>query len=448
MRSLQYSRRSTPRAGSRGSSPAARGPPFATIARHGSLVSPVRIFVAALALSALALLACGSDVASTAQHRARRMPACRDLATAGAMRHARGARRTARKPDGRKIELFVAVLPANTRDAEARSAVHPRGRARAGRVAARALRVAARCELRRTRDVVLIDQRGTGAVVAARRAPRSSRRDARCRSRPIRCRARRLCADELRAKGVDAAQYTTDGVDRRPRSGARRARLPALEPVGRQLRHARRAGISAAPSASACARWCSTASRRPAMIDLARRVAHARSGARRDLRRLRAATPRMQRARIRISRRRSQAIAQRSSGPTGSDDRHRRPAHRRAADACGCTFDVVLGALQPLTYVPETASAAARDARRAPRAATSRRCSRPIAHGDRRPRRADERRAALLGDVRRRRAAHRADDRAKALAGLRARSVSPQQVIAVCDVWPRGRDARRLRTRR
>ena len=111
-------------------------------------------------------------------------------------------------PDGRKISLFVAVLPANT--------LHPRADplfilAGGPGQAASFLGpfAAALTGVRKDRDIVLVDQRGTG------------------RSSPLLCAAFKpdqslkaalefdplpkatSCAQELAANGVDAAQYTT-----------------------------------------------------------------------------------------------------------------------------------------------------------------------------------------------------------------------------------------------
>ena len=112
------------------------------------------------------------------------------------------------KPGSRKISLFVAVLPANT--------LHPRADplfilAGGPGQAASFLGpfAAALTGVRKDRDIVLVDQRGTG------------------RSSPLLCAAFKsdhslkaalefdpvpkatACAQELAAKGVDAAQYTT-----------------------------------------------------------------------------------------------------------------------------------------------------------------------------------------------------------------------------------------------
>lgn len=112
------------------------------------------------------------------------------------------------KPSGRRIDVHVAVLPANTLSPKADPLLLLAGGP--GQAASTLAPFGARLtELRRTRDVVLVDQRGTG------------------RSSPLRCdayaeaelekaaletdpvpRAQR-CAAELAAAGVDAAQYTT-----------------------------------------------------------------------------------------------------------------------------------------------------------------------------------------------------------------------------------------------
>ena len=100
-------------------------------------------------------------------------------------------------------------------------------------------------------------------LVAARLRGLQARRPAGSDARARSCPEAAACAQELAAQGVDAAQYTTRRVDRRPRSDARGAGLRQAEPVGRQLRHARRAGIPAPASGPRAQRRCSTASRRP-----------------------------------------------------------------------------------------------------------------------------------------------------------------------------------------
>jgi pimeloyl-ACP methyl ester carboxylesterase len=112
------------------------------------------------------------------------------------------------RPGGRKIGLFVAVLPANTVAPKSDPLVILAGGP--GQAASGLAQLALRLyDVRRTRDIVLIDQRGTG------------------RSSPLKCAAfkpsddiaaafdldsvtkARECADELAAQGLDVKQYTT-----------------------------------------------------------------------------------------------------------------------------------------------------------------------------------------------------------------------------------------------
>jgi pimeloyl-ACP methyl ester carboxylesterase len=110
------------------------------------------------------------------------------------------------QPAGRAIGIFVAVLPANTISPKDDPLLILAGGP--GQAASQLAPFAARLtELRRTRDIVIVDQRGTG------------------RSSPLTCTAfkpddnetfeidlvprARLCLEELKARGVDLAQYTT-----------------------------------------------------------------------------------------------------------------------------------------------------------------------------------------------------------------------------------------------
>ena len=112
------------------------------------------------------------------------------------------------KPDGRKISLFVAVLPANT--------LHPRADplfilAGGPGQAASFLGpfAAALTGVRKDRDIVLVDQRGTGRsspLVCAAFKPDHSLKAA-LEFDPLPKAS--ACAQELAANGVDAAQYTT-----------------------------------------------------------------------------------------------------------------------------------------------------------------------------------------------------------------------------------------------
>ena len=110
------------------------------------------------------------------------------------------------KPGGRKIRIFAAVLPANTLSPKTDPLLILAGGP--GQAASTLAPFASRFnEIRRTRDVVLIDQRGAG------------------RSSPLTCDALKFgdndpletdplprakaCAAQLQATGVDASQYTT-----------------------------------------------------------------------------------------------------------------------------------------------------------------------------------------------------------------------------------------------
>lgn len=113
------------------------------------------------------------------------------------------------RPDGRKIDIFVAVLPANAATSKPDPLVILAGGP--GQAASQLAPLALRLnDVRRMRDIVLIDQRGTG------------------RSSPLTCKAFRFdddietafdldsvgkakeCLHELAAANVDLTQYTTE----------------------------------------------------------------------------------------------------------------------------------------------------------------------------------------------------------------------------------------------
>jgi len=153
---------------------------------------------------AIAVAACGSEQGSK---RSLALADCRlpNLSTA-AQCGTLAVPEDRSKPAGRKIEIFAAVLPANTVTPKSDPLVVLAGGP--GQAASTLAPFASRlAELRRTRDVVLVDQRGTG------------------RSSPLVCDAfkprdtdvlepdplprAKSCVDELAGKGVDLAQYTT-----------------------------------------------------------------------------------------------------------------------------------------------------------------------------------------------------------------------------------------------
>ena len=113
------------------------------------------------------------------------------------------------KPDGRRIGIFVAVLPANTLSPKPDPLVILAGGP--GQAATSLATFASRLvEVRRTRDVVLIDQRGTGRsapLACAAFVPDEDPADA-LDTDPLPRAVK--CVRELSAKGIDVTQYTTE----------------------------------------------------------------------------------------------------------------------------------------------------------------------------------------------------------------------------------------------
>lgn len=109
-------------------------------------------------------------------------------------------------PGGRSIRIFAAVLPANTLSPKADPLLILAGGP--GQAASTLAPFVSRLnEVRRTRDVVLIDQRGTGRSTPLDCAAFRPRDDDVLETNPVPRAAK--CAEQLRAQGVDAAQYTT-----------------------------------------------------------------------------------------------------------------------------------------------------------------------------------------------------------------------------------------------
>ena len=171
---------------------------------------PRAALVALLAGAAIVLPLAGCDLAPERAPRTLALAECRLPKQAVAAQCGELAVPEDRgRPDGRRIGIFVAVLPANTADPRPDPlfilAGGP-GQAASG-LAPLASRLA---EVRRTRDIVLVDQRGTG------------------RSSPLHCAALRPdddlgtwfdadvvarardCAREIAATGVDLTRYTTE----------------------------------------------------------------------------------------------------------------------------------------------------------------------------------------------------------------------------------------------
>jgi len=332
------------------------------------------------------------------------------------------------KPDSRRIRIFAAILPANTASPKPDPLVILAGGP--GQAASNLGVFADRLnDLRRTRDVVLIDQRGTG------------------RSSPLTCAAfkpveddvfetdplprARACIDELKAQGVDPAQYTTAawiadleamrealGYERWNLWGGSYGTRVAQEYVRRHPGRVRTMTLDGvAPPAMIIPLdvWVTREAAFGAVL-AACKASETCSKAHPDL----AATLR---------------AIETSLGPEGRDVEVVDPA-TGARRTVHVTFDLVLAALQPLTYAPETTVMLPEFLALA-------------AHGDiapllaafptPSPTRPEAMNAALLFSVACAEDAPRvnAADAAKLLAPLPTR-VLAERTLAVCDVWPRG----------
>jgi pimeloyl-ACP methyl ester carboxylesterase len=147
---------------------------------------------------------CGSDArpARTLALHECRLPNLSSLAQCGAIE----VPEDRSKPDGRKITIFAAVLPANTLSPREDPLLILAGGP--GQAASSLAPFVSRLgQVRRSRDVVLIDQRGTGRSSPLSCVAFKPRDDDVLDTDPL-PRARQ-CADDLRTQGVDAAQYTT-----------------------------------------------------------------------------------------------------------------------------------------------------------------------------------------------------------------------------------------------
>ena len=110
------------------------------------------------------------------------------------------------RPDGRRIDLFIGVLPANTLSPRPDPLVIIAGGP--GQAASTLASFARQLnEVRRTRDIVLVDQRGTGrsAALGCKAFTPDDRAEFELDPLP----KARACLAELVARGVDPAQYTT-----------------------------------------------------------------------------------------------------------------------------------------------------------------------------------------------------------------------------------------------
>ena len=302
-----------------------------------------------------------------------RMPAA-EPADAGAVRRRSRSRRTAASPDGRRIRIFVAVLPANTLAPKPDPLFILAGGPGQAAIARSAPFASRLTEVRAHRDIVLIDQRGTGrsspldcaGIQAARQTTRST---------SIRVPRATACARRnSRAQGVDAAQYTTT------------AWIADLEAMRAALGYATlnlwggsygtRVALEYLRRHPDRVRSVDARRRRPAVDDASRSTSGARAqaalrgGASTHAPSHPPCVPRTRIPRAARSRRLPRHWDRTGATSTSSI---RAPASR----APHITFDVVLGALQPLTLRAGIVEPAARDA-----GARGRRRLRPAARGD------------------------------------------------------------------
>ena len=227
------------------------------------------------------------------------------------------------QPDGAKLSVFVAVLPANTLSPKPDPLVLLAGGPgqAASTLGPFALQLSA---IRRTRDIVLVDQRGSGRSAPLDCAAFAPDEHAEFDIDPVP--KSLLCAWQLAGAPHRRGAIHDVGLCRRSRCRPPGARLLEAQPVGWQLRHARRAGIPAALSAARAQR---RARRRGAAVDahLVRRVANARRRARRRDRRL----PRVGAVREGASRSGGDAARDRASARRRQDHHAARSAYRHHA---------------------------------------------------------------------------------------------------------------------
>ena len=332
------------------------------------------------------------------------------------------------KPDGRRIRIFAAVLPANTVSPKDDPLVILAGGP--GQAASMLAAFAARLgDIRRTRDIVLIDQRGTGRSSPLTCDAFKPRDDDAFDTDPLpRARA---CVAQLKLLGIDASQYTTAawiadldamraalGYERWNLWGGSYGSRVALEYARRHPQRVRTMTLDGiAPPALIITLdvWRTRAATLAAILDACT-----------------ASTA------CRVAQPDPNALLTRVAadlGPRGRDVDFVDP-RTGAPERMRITFDAVLSALQPLTYLPEMASMLPELLSLA-------------ARGDYTPLFAanlaltgtmnDAMNAALHFSVTCAEDVPRiaAGATAKALDGLPVRDLA-HRLLAVCDVWPRG----------
>jgi len=334
------------------------------------------------------------------------------------------------RPDGRRIRLTVAVLPANTLNPRPDPLFVLAGGP--GQAATSIAPFAAQLtDIRRDRDIVLLDQRGTGKsspLECAAFAPDDDFAEA-LQLDPLP--KATACAAELAAKGIDVTQYTTAafvadldavraalGYDRINLWGGSYGTRAALEYMRRHGAHVRSAvldGVAPPGMKTFVDVWPAREAALAALI-AACHASPTCGAAHPDL----AATLAGIGARL---------------GPAGRDVAIIDP-RTGTPQTVKLTYDHVLAALQPLLYVPELQSLVPEAIGRA-------------AAGDFSPLQALA--ASVTGELGRQTntALHYSvtcaedaprvtpADRARALDGLRTRALA-ERVLAVCSVWPRG----------
>jgi pimeloyl-ACP methyl ester carboxylesterase len=406
--------------------PHADRPATARTCRRGSPRLARSAALAALAVVAALLQGCGE---SSAGGRSVALESCR-------LRHVARAAQCATvsvpedraRPDGRRIGIFVAVLPANTLDPRPDPLVILAGGP--GQAASSLGPFAAQLgEVRRTRDIVLVDQRGTGrsAALSCKAFSPDDRADFELDPLP----KARDCLAELRARGVDPAQYTTEAF------------VADLEDVRAALGY---------PTLNL---WGGSYGTRVAQEYMRRHPDRVRSAV------LDGVAPPAMKITLDVWVSREQAIdaivaaCRASAGCAGSvpdpaasleelAQALRQPQHVTLADPrtgapvrLELTFDHVLASLQPLTYNPELASLVPVLLERAaqgdyePLAAATLAFTADIA---------EQMNAALHYSVTCSEDVPRIgpDERRRALEGNAAKDLA-LRALAVCDVWPRGR---------
>jgi pimeloyl-ACP methyl ester carboxylesterase len=334
------------------------------------------------------------------------------------------------RPDGRKISLFVAVLRANT--------LHPRADplfilAGGPGQAASFLGpfAAALTGVRKDRDIVLVDQRGTGRsspLLCAAFKPDHSLKAA-LEFDPLPKAA--ACAQELAARGVDAGQYTTaawvadldavraaldyDRINLWGGSYGTRAAQEYLRRYPQRVRSVVLDGVATPAMRSTLDVWPSREAALAAILDACAQSA-ACAAAHPDLK----------------------ATLDAIRDSLGPDGREAMLVDPRTGDAQSMrlTFEHVIGALQPFTYAPELAALLPEVIARAGAGDFA-----PLYSGamlvtsdlDEQSNTALHYSVTCTEDVARVTAA----DAASALSSLRTKTLA-ERALSVCTAWPKG----------